>query len=447
MKTHLSVRLCLALAALALSVSHAPLAAQPPAPVEVPELSAPLLTAEQLEQLLGPIALYPDALIALILPASTAPADVVLAARFLADNGDAASVSSRSWDESVKSLAHFPTVVQWMDHNLAWTKQVGEAFRDQPAEVMKAIQRLRARARDAGTLSNSTQQQLLLDGDVISIIPSQPNAIYVPYYDPAVVYYRSVNYYPRPYFSYSSAFAVGSWLTFECDWHHRTIWTADRRRNDRDWRRPIFPGQAGYVHDPNRHQWKPAPSFPRSTTSYVVSDRPRESPPHSASFTTTVATSYTSPVRRDDRRNPEPEISRATVVTNFPVAPAATPAPNVTPTPQPRRRIEPNRDQSYRVAPTPTTTTATISPTANPSNHFPYGQVPSGPLVAPLSGPLVAPMMPAAAPPSGPHPMPRQNAAPPPAPAATQPASSSPPPEERKRGDRERESERKVQPN
>ena len=89
-------------------------------------------TAEQLDQLLGPIALYPDALIALILPAATAPADLVIAARFFANEGDPASAAGRAWDESVKSLVHYPEVVKWMDQNLEWTKQVGEAFVAQP---------------------------------------------------------------------------------------------------------------------------------------------------------------------------------------------------------------------------------------------------------------------------------------------------------------------------
>src|SRR4051794_28232787 len=99
----------------------------PPAAPFAPEaIDGSKLTTEQLDQLLGPIALYPDALIALILPATTAPADIVLAARYLKDNGDPAEVASRSWDESVKSLVHYAEVVKWMDDNLTWTKQLGE---------------------------------------------------------------------------------------------------------------------------------------------------------------------------------------------------------------------------------------------------------------------------------------------------------------------------------
>ena len=105
--------------------------------------SVPLkLLPEALNQLLAPIALYPDALIALILPASTVPSDLVLAARYISSNGDPAQVVNQPWDDSVKSLVRYPDVVKWMDQNLEWTTQVGEAFLDQPADVMNTIQQL-----------------------------------------------------------------------------------------------------------------------------------------------------------------------------------------------------------------------------------------------------------------------------------------------------------------
>src|SRR5436190_17519524 len=94
----------------------------------VPAGAAALFTAEQLDQLLGPIALYPDALIALILPAATQSSDVVLAARYLSNGEGAAQIDDQPWDDSVKALAHYPEVVKWMDQNLAWTKQLGDAF-------------------------------------------------------------------------------------------------------------------------------------------------------------------------------------------------------------------------------------------------------------------------------------------------------------------------------
>ncbi len=242
-----------------------PLAAQDTAPV-VPPAATTRLAADQLDQLLGPIALYPDALVALILPAATEPADVVLAARYLRDNGNPDEAASRAWDDSVTALVHYPEVLKWMDENLTWTKQLGEAFLDQPADVMNAVQRLRARAQASGALVDTPQQQVVVDAGEVSIIPAQPNVIYVPYYDPAVVYVSQPGYYADPFLTFSVGFPVGNWLSFDCDWGHHTIWTAERHWNwqaHRDWRHPIFPGRPGYVSDPNRHPWKPAPNYPR----------------------------------------------------------------------------------------------------------------------------------------------------------------------------------------
>lgn len=240
----------------------------------VSALIAAQRTPEQLDLLLAPIALYPDALIALILPASTASADLVLASRYLAAGGDPTAVDSRAWDDSVKSLTHYASLVKWMDENLEWTQQVGEAFLAQPAEVMKSIQRLRAQARAAGTLVDSPQQLSYLEGEVIYIVPAQPDVIYVPYYDPDLVYYSRPGYYSSPYLSFGAGFPVGAWLSFNLDWGRHRLWFVERRERERywrehhDWRRPIMPGGPGYVYDPNHRAWAPPPN--------VVRPRPRD---------------------------------------------------------------------------------------------------------------------------------------------------------------------------
>ncbi|MEO7799541.1 MAG: DUF3300 domain-containing protein, partial [Opitutaceae bacterium] len=229
------------------------------------------LTAEQLDQLLGPIALYPDALIALILPAATVPSDVVLAGRYLAGEGvGPAQIDDQSWDDSVKALAHYPTVVSWMDQNLAWTKQLGEAFLAQPAEVMKSIQRLRAAARSAGTLVDTPQQQVLTQADMISIVPAERDVIYVPYYDPEIVYVRRPGYsYGSSFFSFSVGYPVGFWLGYNMDWNHRRIWMIDRQERERywhdqrDWRRPTFAAGATWTRDTVHRPWTPNPVYVR----------------------------------------------------------------------------------------------------------------------------------------------------------------------------------------
>lgn len=224
-------------------------------------------TVDELDRLLAPIALYPDALIALILPASTVPADVVLAARLLRDNPDdrAAQVEQAAWDESVKSLTNYPEVLAWMDENLPWTKQLGEAFVAQPADVMQAVQRLRAKARVAGTLVDTPQQQVITEPHVIRIVPAQPDVIYVPSYDPDIVFYGSPYYYgyPQPFLTFGIGVAVGSWLAFDCDWHRHTIWAGDRHRRwlAHDWRFPVVPILPPHsrTRPATVHQWRPPP--------------------------------------------------------------------------------------------------------------------------------------------------------------------------------------------
>src|ERR1051326_500733 len=239
--------------------------------------NSPHLTAEQLDQLLGPIALYPDALIALILPASTVPSDVVLAARYL-NGGDPSRVDEQPWDDSVRALAHYPDLVKWMDENLRWTQQVGEAFLDQPAEVMKSVQHLRAEARAAGTLVDTIQQQVVVESDTISIVPTQPDVIYVPYYDPEVVYVRH-DRYSGPFFSFSIGYPTGFWLGYNVDWGHRRLWVVDRRDRERywreqhDWRRPVFPARPNVDHEPDRHAWTP-PAAPRPVRPGWTNARP-----------------------------------------------------------------------------------------------------------------------------------------------------------------------------
>jgi uncharacterized protein DUF3300 len=266
-----------------LFASFAQAQVQPQAPPQEPPPLTPQptpqpFTQEELKQLVGPVALYPDALIALILPASTAPSDLVLAARFVASKGDPAQVANQPWDESVKSLVRYPDIVKWMDQNLEWTTQLGEAFLDQPADVMNTIQQLRAQARAAGTLVDTPQQKVVEEKPYIRIVPAEREVIYVPQYDPEVVFAQSGELYPYgsypygsyeygygpgsyPYGSYGYGygpyspgpyggaaltfgigFAIGPWLNYDCDWPRRKVCFGDwnpgwRNHWDSDWGR------------------------------------------------------------------------------------------------------------------------------------------------------------------------------------------------------------------
>ena len=239
------------------------------------DVNAPL-NPQQVDQLLGPIALYPDALVAIILPASTNPADLVLAQRYLSAGGDPDKIDDQPWSESVRALARYPMLVKWLDENLTWTRQLGATFLFQPDEVMNAVQRLRARAKANGTLTSTPQQKLLLDGDDIQIVPAQPDVIYVPYYDPSLVYGQPSYYGGPPYITYGLGLPVGFWLSYDFNWRTRVIIVGDRHHNwyeHRDWDR--HPGPGGKPNYGNN--WRPW-TPPANRPPYTRPDNYRPNP-------------------------------------------------------------------------------------------------------------------------------------------------------------------------
>jgi hypothetical protein len=149
---------------------------------------------EELDQMLAPIALYPDSLLAQILMAATYPLEVVQADRWTKANrnlgGDQLNdaLDQKDWDPSVKALVPFPQVLSMMSERLEWTQKLGDAFLDQQDEMMDTVQRLRARAQAAGNLRDSEQQRVMVQEGAIEIEPAQPEVVYVPVYDPTVIY-------------------------------------------------------------------------------------------------------------------------------------------------------------------------------------------------------------------------------------------------------------------
>lgn len=156
--------------------------------------AAAVFTQDELDQMLAPIALYPDSLLAQVLMASTYPLEVVQAARFVDSHpglqGDALAraIAPMPWDPSVKSLAQFPSVLAMMNDKLDWTQRLGDAFLSQQANVMDTVQNLRVKAQIAGNLQSTSQQRILQQDQVIVIEPVDPQVIYVPYYNPIIVY-------------------------------------------------------------------------------------------------------------------------------------------------------------------------------------------------------------------------------------------------------------------
>jgi hypothetical protein len=232
--------------------------ASPAPPPSQPDQA--LLKPEQLEALVAPIALYPDALLANMLAAATYPLELVEADRWVKEKkdlkGDAlkVEVDRKSWDDSVKALTATPSVLDMMSDKLDWTKSLGDAMLAQQADLMDAIQRLREKARANNKLSSNKQQKVTVkqqeSKQVIVIEPTDPNTVYVPYYEPATVYgawpYAE---YPPYYFGYPSyigagvvaagiafgtAWAIGRWGNYwggGCNWGNRNVYVNHRTTN------------------------------------------------------------------------------------------------------------------------------------------------------------------------------------------------------------------------
>lgn len=231
-------------------------------PAQTPESAATTQTAPsvqvlrseaELNTLLGPIALYPDSLIALILPAATSPSDIVLAARSLGTNASTETLATQSWDDSVKALTHYPDLLRWLDQNLSWTQAVGEAFTAQPADVMNTVQRLRQQARAAGTLVDTPQQRIVNEGDSLLITPTESNVVYVPVYDPTVVYVSRPALIGHRYVSFRYGSPTGPWLNYRLNWHQRNVCVTPRPLIG------IYYNRHPSLRSPDR-QWVPSPT-------------------------------------------------------------------------------------------------------------------------------------------------------------------------------------------
>jgi hypothetical protein len=203
------------------------------------QASTPLVksTPEQLQQLVAPIALYPDELVAEALAAATYPAEVVEADRWLQEHKElqgkqlADQVDTQPWDSSVKALTEFPSVLSNMDKNLSWTSSLGDAYLNQQQDVMDAVQVMRQRAQSAGNLKNSSQERVNEQGNTIVIEPANPDVVYVPTYDPWAVYGAPIGVWPgwywypglyvtEPGIFFGVGFGLGFFGGFGWGWHH-----------------------------------------------------------------------------------------------------------------------------------------------------------------------------------------------------------------------------------
>src|SRR5260370_21895066 len=199
---------------LVLTAAPGALAYQSDQPSAQATVQAAKQSPAQLQQLVAPIALYPDSLVAQILAAATYPDQVVEADRWMQQNtslkgkqlGEA--VDKQSWDPSIKALTEFPSVLGNMDKNLSWTSSVGDAYVNQPQDVMKAVQVMRQRAKNAGNLNSSSQEKVSEQGQTIVIEPAESQVGYVPQYDPWLVYGAPIAVWPG-WYSYAGLYLAG----------------------------------------------------------------------------------------------------------------------------------------------------------------------------------------------------------------------------------------------
>ena len=232
--------------------------------------TAQALSADQLEQMLAPIALYPDSLLAQILAASTYPAQVAIADQWLhqmqsqgygsADQIAAGANQQTSWDPSVKALTAFPDVLDMLNHNLDWTTALGNAYYNQPQDVMQTVQVLRQRAEQAGNLQSTPQEDVSEDQGYIDVAPPNPEQVYVPTYNPWQVYGQPISPYPGFSFlgalgdffgsspiQYALSFGLGAFERFPFGW---LGWGLDWLAND-----VLFNHGSYYTHSASVADW------------------------------------------------------------------------------------------------------------------------------------------------------------------------------------------------
>ncbi|MCW3055871.1 MAG: hypothetical protein JWN14_5041, partial [Chthonomonadales bacterium] len=202
-------------------------------------------TPQQLQQLVAPIALYPDALIAQILAGSTYPTQVVEANRWLQQHSGssredlAQQVNQQPWDPSVQALTQFPSVLDNLDRNLSWTSDLGDAYINQPQDVLDAVQEMRQQARQSGNLRSTPEETVTNEGQTIVIQPTNPDVVYVPAYNPWSVYGYPLPVYPdwNPVtglytsgsgISFGIGFGLAPFSRFGWGWHH---WGSDWRQH------------------------------------------------------------------------------------------------------------------------------------------------------------------------------------------------------------------------
>jgi len=236
------------------------------------------LSGPELEGIVGAIALYPDDLLAIVLPASTYPLQIVQAARFLEDlKSDSSLKPNPDWDDSVVALTNYPEIVQMMSDDLDWTWRLGEAVVAQQPAVIAAIERFRDRAYAAGNLKSDDHQTVAQEDGVIQITPVQEDVIYVPYYEPErVVVYQPrpvYYYYPRPYPVYYYPYPSGHAFNYGYFWGVTSAFSIGWYTDSLHIYHHSYHGHPYYGHSYWNNWWYRRPSIHVHNTYYVSNNR------------------------------------------------------------------------------------------------------------------------------------------------------------------------------
>jgi hypothetical protein len=350
-----------------------------------------------LEKIVAPIALYPDALVATILPASVYPLEIVQAARFVADTNNLAKLDEQPWDDNVKAIARVPEALKKLNDDLNWTIQLGEAFLAQDKDVMDAIQRLRLKTQQNGMLKTSEQmivtvtntvtetrveqQVVVVTNTIVQIESASPEVIYVPQYNPVYIYAPPPTYVYNPvypFYTFAAGVAVGVIIANNCDWYHGGCYhnnvniDIDRNttinRGDRPANRPA---QQKWKPDQNRLRTAGAPASAQTREARGwggASAQPAQRPATGAAGTRPAA-----PQNPSQRPAASTQPARASGASQT-VAPAqrpAAPAAAARPTTTWQQPAAPNRPaQSPAPAARPAQTPSYNRPAAQPASAF-----------------------------------------------------------------------------
>lgn len=235
------MRAALAVLAFAFASSPTTLPAQEQAEVQLASETVEPYTAEELDNLLAPVALYPDPILAQVLVAASYPEQVELAQRHVRLYGTG-GIDDQPWHISVRAVARYEPVLNMLADRIDWTTALGQAHATQPGDVMESVQTLRRMARAQGNLVTTKEHEVIVEEKYIYIQPAQPRVVYVPVYDPVVVYHRPIvhAHVYRSGWSFGIAFPIGVWLNYDVDWHRRHVY---------------YHGWSDYRHAHHHHGW------------------------------------------------------------------------------------------------------------------------------------------------------------------------------------------------